>query len=465
MPAREIKVEILGDSSNFARAAQQAADTSQPLEGTWKNLQQEAANLGASMDKLSEKLDPNSGKFEAVADAAGSLEQVFIGTTDILGVLGEQFGVPLGPMEEWTHAAADVAGGIESTITGFTGLAEQFGPMVAKMGPAIASTWAYVTALLAQAAAFIAANAPMLIIIGTIALVAGGVLLLIKHWDEIVEKVPFLKAAIDPIVSFFTGTLIPAFVSVWEKGLKPVIDFVTDHWKEIGTLILLPFAPLILIATDGFGIRSKLIEGFSAVITWMTDTWKTVKGFITSPFDDLLETAKGAFGIKDAIIEAFKAIPGAIESALSGLMTLVQNLVNPVIDAYNNTVGKIPGVPDIPRIGGGGGGGDSSAYGAPVAGGDDDTMTGRNMLNMEAGGAGGGGGGGVIPTGAYGKPLIWNDQYRAWEQTPGAAASVDDFYRTGPRANERGITLNFHGFVGDVGELATVLRREMDRAY
>ncbi len=88
---------------------------------------------------------------------------------------------------------------------------------LSSMGAMTASTWAQVTALYAQAAAWVAANAPLLIIIGTIALVAAGVYLLVQHWDTITEKVPILgaafeavKGAIQGFVGFVTGTLVPA---------------------------------------------------------------------------------------------------------------------------------------------------------------------------------------------------------------------------------------------------------------
>lgn len=377
--ARQITVEILGDSSKFVQVVDKAENASKPLDTTWDRLQDTADQLSASMDTLGKRVQGLDGVSEA-ADAFGNLERVMLGVNDLMGVLEDQLGVNLGPMAEYGQAAADVAGGMEGIIGGGAALVTQFKNIAPALAPAIAGTWAHVAALTAQAAAFIVANAPILLLVAGIALLAAGVVLLVKNWDDI-------QPHVQPVIDFFDQKVVPAFKSVWEDGMKPVIDFVTNNWKTIGTLILLPFAPIILIATDAFGIRSKSIEGFNAIVDWMGDTWTTIKDKVTSPFDDLLESAKGAFGLKSAIIGAFEAIPGAISTALSGLMGIVGAIVNPVIDAYNNSVGRVPGVANIPRFGGGGGssGGGSTATNAQEPG---------YQSTYENQGAGGGGGGG-----------------------------------------------------------------------
>jgi hypothetical protein len=44
-----------------------------------------------------------------------------------------------------------------------------------------------------------------------------------------------------------------------------------SHWPEIATLLSGPFAPLVALATDGFGVRDKLIDAFKAVLGWFSD--------------------------------------------------------------------------------------------------------------------------------------------------------------------------------------------------
>ena len=56
-----------------------------------------------------------------------------------------------------------------------------------------------------------------------------------------------------------------------------------------------------------------------------------------------------------------------------------------------------------------------------------------------------GGGGGSTPTGAYGTPLVWNEQYKAWEMpNSNAAADVDAAYKA---RQSGGTTINITGNV------------------
>jgi len=346
MAQRIFELIFKGSTSALESASKSAVDALDKVGDEMDDVAEKAVDAGRETAELGHKLYDT-------AEAGGSAEQAFNGITDLMSVMTEQFGISLGPLTEYTGALAQVGGGVEALLKG--------GPeFIQAMVAMTASVWAQVTALYAQAAAFVVANAPIILIIASLALLAAGVYLVIQHWDTITEKVPILKTALDGIVTFFNTVLLPAFTAIWEKGLQPVIDFVTDHWQLIGAIILAPFLPLVLIATDGFGIRTKLVDGFQKIIDWFTNTWATVKGMITSPFDDLLEGAKTAFGVASALGSAFDGVVGMVQTALSGLWAAVGAIVNPVIDAYNGSIGQVPGVPNIPRFGGGGSGSDSS---------------------------------------------------------------------------------------------------------
>ncbi len=249
-----------------------------------------------------------------VADVFGDLERTLGGVEDIMDVLEDQFGVGLGPLQDWTSAAGELAGGFESVISGGMSLAKSFPPMLATMGPLVASTWAYVAALYAQAVAFVVANAPLLLIIAGLALLAAGVVLAIKHWDEITK--------------LFNEHVTPALKAIWEKGLEPVWNFVRDHWKTIGVLISGPFAPIVLLATDAFGIRSAL------------------KGAITGAIDDVTKLGSAMLGagkalggaLKDGFVAGVKGsvdIAGDIASEIIGALKF---LINSAIDAINHVL-------------------------------------------------------------------------------------------------------------------------------
>lgn len=314
-----------------------------------RDLSAALGGLQGEVTKFSEEMEEAGGGFRVtrdgmleVADAAGNLERIFIGVGDNLGVLEERFGVNLGPMRDYTQAAADVAGGMEGIIGGGTQLVGQLKNVVPGMVPVIASTYAYVSALVAQAAAMIAANWPILAIIAALALLAAGVFLVVKHWDTIVEKVPLLKPALegakqvfDDFMAFIEDPVIPILKSIWEKGLQPVINFLRDNWPIVASLIFLPFAPLILLATDAFGIRSALIGAIQAIVDKMEDAagwighWLDVAG---QSFEGFKNMAMGPIN--------------AVKQAVQDLIDLVQKIPTPgdIGGGLKNIGGKIPGL-------------------------------------------------------------------------------------------------------------------------
>lgn len=317
-------------------------------EQVLRELKGQVADVGEELENTAK--GGGSGVQEMlgeIADAAGSAEQGLRGISDLLTVAEEQFGLNVGPMQEWAASAADVGGGIEGILVGFPAFIKQLMLLPGAIGPAVAAAWTHVTALTAQAAAFIVANAPILLIIGSFALLAAGVVLLVKHWDTIVEKVPFLGTAVDAVWK----VLEPIFGFIVDGATK-VYDFFVNNWQLIATILSGPFAPLVFLATDMFGVRSAILGAAEGVIGWFTDTWSTVQGLLESPVSAAVTVISGLVG----------GISGLVGGAFSGVQSTVTGIINEMIDAYNSTIGKIPGVPNIPRIGGGGGG-TTSTYG------------------------------------------------------------------------------------------------------
>lgn len=254
-----------------------------------KDVAGDITNIGAAADGLGKSLDT---------------------ATNILGGLGPVFGDQVGQIDEYGQAAEAVHVAIESAIKDGPALFRFLTQIPAMLGPAIAQTWAYVTALYAQAAAFIVANAPIILIIGGIALLAAGIVLLITHWDTITEKVPILGQAFDAakdVVLDVKDKVVGAF--------QAVVDFLKDHWPEIAVLISGPFAPIVLLATDAFGVRSAL-----------TGAFKSVLDFIRGLPGEAMEVATG-FG---------KALADGIASGFGAIVDKTGDLGGMVINAFRS---------------------------------------------------------------------------------------------------------------------------------
>ena len=347
--------DVSGDLESVERATRDTDAAVQDLGRAtgFDQMAEDVAAARAELARLGTEID--SAGIADLDDLFGNVSQTLTGVADIADVAAEKLGLPAGAMGEWSRAAADVAGGLEGVIAGGRALIQQVGPMVAQLGPVIAATWAHVAALTAQAAAFIVANAPVLALVGAFALVAAGVYLLVTRWDEITEKVPILGEAVEEV----RAVVEPAFDAIVAAATE-VHDFIRDNWSLIKGLLLLPFAPLLIVSSDLFGIRSRTIGAAQEVLDFLRDVWggatDGIESYVVAPFTGMLEDAANLFGLKGAMTGAASDIAGEVSGYFSGIVGTVQGIINGLIDAYNDTIGKVPGVPDIPRLGGGGGG-------------------------------------------------------------------------------------------------------------
>ena len=54
-------------------------------------------------------------------------------------------------------------------------------------------------------------------------------------------------------------------------AFQAVIDFLSEYWPIVATLMSGPFAPLVFLATDAFGVRSALLGALDAIISAIPD--------------------------------------------------------------------------------------------------------------------------------------------------------------------------------------------------
>ena len=174
-----------------------------------------------------------------------------------------------------------------------------------------------------------------------------------------------------------------------EPVIRPILETIGNHIKNVAT-----------VWKDTVGLILAIISG-----DW-GKAWDQAKKIVADiiqlvkdDFTGLLQFIQGLVGLARQAGSALgSAIANGISSGFDWIVGHVTGLINSLIRAYNNTLGRVPGAPNIPEIGGGGGG---SQFGAPVPGGDDDQMPGREVFGQS-----GGGGGGVVPSysGGMGNP-------------------------------------------------------------
>lgn len=368
-----ITVKFTSDTKDLESGGKRVEQSYDAIAQSLKGIE-EAAKRTAD---ATENLAIGAGVATATADSFGNLERVLLGVSDNMSVMAEQFGISLGPAQEWVAAGAGVAGGMEAVIAGAMGLIESLPKMVTSMVPVIASTWAHVTALTAQAAAFIVANAPIIAMIAAIALLAAGVVLLVQHWDTIVQKVPALgvafdavKTAIQAVVDWITQSFVPGFEKLYTAAadvVGRVVAFITDHFPPIWTGIIEPTLKILwegvelyfgLVKTfidTTFGVIRGLFDVFAGLFTGDWDrVWKGVREIVDSLWEGIQKAFKlGLQALRD-IIPEFLTIGQnfggflweGMKWGLNGMLAAVESGLNWVLGAAAGALRKIKGLMD-----------------------------------------------------------------------------------------------------------------------
>lgn len=222
---------------------------------------------------------------------------------------------------------------IQGVVIGFFGLVAVIGPAAMVIGNLTKAFMAFsllmksgviVRGLMAMRVAFqalgMALLTPPLGII--IALIAIGVAIYVFR-DEIMSVLAPSLAWAGKQAEAAGKAIIGAF--------EKVKSFVRDHWKEIAVLISGPFLPLVILATDAFGIRSALVEGLGSVIGF----FRALPGNIISAVGSL----------KNLL---WKAGGDVIKGLIDGIKSMIPNLS----DILGQITGMIPmgkGPPAVDR--------------------------------------------------------------------------------------------------------------------
>lgn len=119
----------------------------------------------------------------------------------------------------------------------------------------------------------------------------------------------------------FRNIVTGAFNAVKAAG-DAVLDFFRSNWKIIAVLISGPFAPIVALATDAFGIRSKLIAAGNAILDFFRGAWKAVTGLITAPITAAVTVIHG-------LVSGFAAAARALGDAIkTGVVTGIGNVAS-----------------------------------------------------------------------------------------------------------------------------------------
>lgn len=164
---------------------------------------------------------------------------------------------------------------------------------------------------------------PIGIVVIAIAALVAGIVLAYEH-----------SATFRAIV---TGAL-----NAVKAAANDVLDFFRDNWKTIALLISGPFLPLVVLATNAFGIRSALIDAFHAILSTVTSVVDTIVGAVTRAFHDTVAAITGAVGSAlGAASSVGHAILSGVENGMAGIGTGIAQAFNAVVAFMRSVPGRI----------------------------------------------------------------------------------------------------------------------------
>ena len=293
----------------------------------------------------------------AVAGALEFLTPIINDSIEVIKWLWENF---LQPIAEWTAGAiVDTLNGLgdalewigehEWVIALIEGLAISIGLVTGalKLWNIAVALWNSIGAICtAVTTGFSVAmgilTSPITLVIGAIALLVAGIILLIKNWDDVKataikvwDKIKetwqtvkdwFNKNVITPVKNFFTGMwngLKTGASNAW-SGIKSVFSKVTDWFKNI-------FTKAWQGVKNVFSTGGKIFDGIKEGIA---DTFKTVVNGIIG-------------GINKVIAVPFNAI--------NKLLNKIRNISVAGVEPFKDLIKKNPlSVPEIPLLARGG---------------------------------------------------------------------------------------------------------------
>jgi len=210
------------------------------------------------------------------------------------------------------------------------------------------------------------------------------------------EVIPAVKDFAVKVQTYYEQNIKPAIENLkalfntLEPVIRPILEAVANHIKNVA-VVFGDVVNLILALVSGdwgkaWEMAKKLV---SDMVQLVKDDLSGMIDFITG-LAGLAKTAGSALG---------GAIADGISAGFDWIIGHVTGLINGLISAYNNTLGRVPGAPSISPIGGGGGGSstgyDPNQRGSSGGGAD----PGQLSQNESMAGS---------PTGAYGQGLVWD---------------------------------------------------------
>lgn len=255
-------------------------------------------------------------------DIVSAIQTVNDIVSDIVNFTIENWGT----IEPILTAVAVAVGVVTAAVIAYNAVAAIKAAMDAAQ---VVSLGALIAAQLASAAATLVALAPYILIVAAIAAVIAVIVLCVKHWDEIKEKVvevwdkmvSTIESAVEAVKEWF-GNL--------KQGIQDKVNSIREAISEKFNAIKQKMSDTIQAAKD------KVIEHFTRIKDGIREKIQAAKETVSNVVDNIKEKFSNGFNAaKETVVNIFDNIKQGIKDKLEAAKQTVKDVIDKIKGFFN----------------------------------------------------------------------------------------------------------------------------------
>lgn len=255
-------------------------------------------------------------------DIVSAIQTVNDIVSDVVNFVIENWGT----VEPILTAVAVAVGVVTAAVIAYNAVAAIKAAMDAAQ---VVSLGALIAAQLASAAATLVALAPYILIVAAIAAVIAVIVLCVKHWDEIKEKVvevwdkmvSTIESAVEAVKEWF-GNL--------KQGIADKVNSIREAISEKFNAIKQKMSDTIQAAKD------KVIEHFTRIKDGIREKIQAAKETVSNVVDNIKEKFSNGFNAaKETVVNIFDNIKQGIKDKLEAARQTVKNVIDKIKGFFN----------------------------------------------------------------------------------------------------------------------------------
>ena len=321
-------------------AAQEAATSTQTIEGAMGNLQASVVGVGTTI--LDQFKGPLTSGISLVAQGISGLSGVFTGLVQTIGPILSQIGTvfqtafaPIGTM-----ITTQLLPALQPLMGALQNLANAVMPVIMTAIQTIAPVLATVVSNVIQTMSVIATAVTPVInnIAALIQAVLPVIQSLFQSWGSAIQGVinavfPFIQTVVTSVmnvVNAIISTVLAAINGDWSGVWEGIQNIVSSVWDGIQNIV----SGAINAVS---GVISSVLNGISGIFS---SVWNGIKGAVSGAWNGITSAvSSGVSSMMNFITSIPSRIMGVFSGAGSWLLSAGKNIIQGLINGITNAIG------------------------------------------------------------------------------------------------------------------------------